>query len=159
MSDADTLVSLVATSATDRDFIFRLFSLLKIDELQAWAWDEHMRETMLRMQFDAHERHFRTNFPGADDAVVRQGELPIGRLIVLRNAEALHLADVSLLSEFRGKGIGSHLIGKLQDEATAAGVPLRLNCFVGNPARRLYQRLGFCVVADQGSHLAMEWRT
>lgn len=158
MSAADTAVSLVATSPSDHDFMFRLFSILKIDELQAWSWDERMRETMLRMQFDAHERHFRTNFPGADDALVRLGEEPVGRMIVLRGAEALHLADVALLPEFRGRGIGNGLIRNLQAEAATTGVPVRLNCFQANPAIRLYTRLGFATVADRGTHRLMEWR-
>lgn len=158
MACADTPLSLLAVSASHHDFIFRLFSVLKTDELQAWAWEEQMRQAVLRIQFEAHERHYRANFPGAEDSLIRLNETLVGRLIVLRSGKALHLADLALLPEFRGQGIGGTLIRKLQLEATAEGVPVRLNCFAGNRARRLYERLGFAVVTDSGTHVSMEWR-
>ncbi|MBS4096761.1 MAG: GNAT family N-acetyltransferase [Sulfuricella sp.] len=151
-------ISLHTVSTADHEFIYRLFSTLKADELGAWSWDEQTREIFLRMQFNAHEQHFRVNFPGADDTVVRLGESSVGRLIVLRTMEMLHLADVALLPELRGCGIGSRLIRDLQDEAAGAGVPLRLNCFVTNPAIHLYGRLGFAPIGGIDSHRLMEWR-
>ncbi len=158
MACADTPVSLLAVSASHHDFIFRLFSVLKTDELQAWSWEEQMRQAVLRIQFEAHERHYRANFPGAEDSLIRLNETLVGRQIVLRNDTALHLADLALLPEFRGQGIGGTLIANLQVEATAKGVPIQLNCFAGNPARRLYERLGFAVVTDNGTHVSMAWR-
>ncbi len=103
----DTASMLHPTLPADREFVYALFCALKIDELQVWNWDEAMRTMLLGSQFAAHERHFQTNFPSADDSLIVVEDAPTGRLIVLRDGEKLHLADISLLPEYRGRGIGS----------------------------------------------------
>ena len=39
----------------------------------------------------------------------------------------------------------------------AASKPVRLHVEPSNPARRLYERLGFTRIADQGLYWLMEW--
>ena len=51
------------------------------------------------------------------------------------------------------------LKSSLQDEAASRGLPLRLHVARDNhDAARLYQRLGFIINGDTGSHFKMEWR-
>ena len=42
-----------------------------------------------------------------------------------------------------GRGIGAHVVRRLQRQARASGVRLVLEVLEGNPALRLYERLGF----------------
>lgn len=59
--------------------------------------------------------------------------------------------SIGVYPEFRGGGLGSLLLGSLIVRARAAGVPaLSLSVAAENPARRLYLRLGFVGVADDG---------
>lgn len=52
---------------------------------------------------------------------------------------------------WRGRGVGVALLGRLEQEARAAGVvALHLEASHGNPAHALYRRLGF---ADHARHL------
>lgn len=51
---------------------------------------------------------------------------------------------MSLLPEYRGRGIGSELLGRLLELLQEKGFErASLSCQVSNPAYRLYQRMGF----------------
>jgi ribosomal protein S18 acetylase RimI-like enzyme len=89
--------------------------------------------------------------------VVCDGQ-PIGRLIVDRCSDVIRLVDIALLPDHRKAGIGSELLRRLLDEATAAGKPVVLHVARSNPAATLYQRLGFFVSAWDDVYLEMQWR-
>ena len=57
------------------------------------------------------------------------------------------MIDIALLPDHRGRGIGARLLRDVLHEATAAGLPVRLSVERSNPARSLYERLGFRTVA------------
>lgn len=65
--------------------------------------------------------------------------------------------DIALLSQARGRGIGTRVITALLDEARAAERPVTLAVFAHSPARRLYQRLGFTETAARGAQVTMRW--
>ena len=114
------------------------------------------KQAFVGMQFDAQDRHYRQHYPRATfDVIVVDGQ-PCGRLYVNRSAEEIRIIDISLLPAFRGKGIGTLLLTGLLDEATAAGSTVSIHVERFNPAMRLYIRLGFSVVGDEGVYLLME---
>lgn len=76
-----------------------------------------------------------------------------GRLYVARWKEELRIVDIALLPDFRGRGVGTALLRRLMDEADAAGKPLSIHVEVNNPARSLYDRLGFEEVEDRGVYV------
>jgi ribosomal protein S18 acetylase RimI-like enzyme len=156
-------ISLHPTLPEDQEFCFNLFASVKQEELQASHWDEKLLSQMMRMQFAAHEQHHRRAHKQVSDFIVVAEPLPgvpqaIGRMIVGRG-DVLHLADLSLLPEFRGQGHGQRLIDGLQAEAAAQKIPLRLQCRPANRALNLYLRLGFVVMDSQPAHLLLEWRS
>lgn len=155
-------IRLRPTLPEDQPFCLHLFALVKTEELQAWQWDETLRAKLMHMQFAAHEQHYRQGQEAVSDNILLAEPLAgtvqaIGRMVVLRG-EALHLADISLLPEFRNQGLGGHLLGVLQEEAGRERLPLRLNCRPNNPALRLYLRQGFKVIEPGEAHLLLEWR-
>jgi ribosomal protein S18 acetylase RimI-like enzyme len=151
-------VTLREAEASDDDFLFALYSSTRRDEMVAWGMPDAQREMFLRLQYRAQQqRYLAEREHSTHDIILRDG-VPIGRLIVVRSADELRLADIALLPEQRGSRIGSALIRELQAEATAARLPLRLHVARDNAgAARLYERLGFAVCGDNGSHLKMEW--
>jgi ribosomal protein S18 acetylase RimI-like enzyme len=68
------------------------------------------------------------------------------------------VVDISLLPECRGRGIGTALLEAVIAEASGAGKFVALSVEKLNPALRLYRRLGFRKVDDQGVYWSMEWR-
>ena len=53
--------------------------------------------------------------------------------------------------------MGSSLLRSLQNEAAQAGRPVRLRVARGNPAQRLYARLGFRPAASDEIYVEMVW--
>jgi ribosomal protein S18 acetylase RimI-like enzyme len=82
----------------------------------------------------------------------------VGRLYVCRWPEELRLLDIALLPPRRNQGIGTRLIRDLLTEAGERGTPVTLFVEAHNPARRLYDRLGFVVVAPGEVYDRLEWR-
>jgi ribosomal protein S18 acetylase RimI-like enzyme len=105
------------------------------------------------LQRAAQRQEFFRRFPGSQLEIVCLGGKPVGRLWVWRAEGAIHLVDLIVAPERRGRGIGTALIRGL----LAAGGPVRLSVAVANaPARRLYERLGFRVTQRGETHLHLE---
>jgi GNAT superfamily N-acetyltransferase len=73
---------------------------------------------------------------------------PIGLWKLWCQPEVWWILQVQLMPEQQGLGIGAALIRGLIAQAGSAGVELRLKVLKTNPARRLYERLGFVIVGD-----------
>lgn len=117
-------------------------------ELAATGWSAAQKQAFCDMQFDARERHYIRAFPSAFSGVVREKGVPVGRLYV-DFADAVHLIDIALIPEIRGKGLGTQLLNWLIGFARSGDRLLTLEVAFDNPAQRLYERLGF-VVTRQG---------
>jgi len=72
--------------------------------------------------------------------------------------ERLHIIDISILPSFQGNGVGSYLISNLQQKAKEENKPVILQVLHTNPARNLYERLGFHVVSTDELYLKMRWQ-
>jgi ribosomal protein S18 acetylase RimI-like enzyme len=72
-----------------------------------------------------------------------------------RRGHELFLGSIELAPEAQRTGIGSSIIRSVLREASQRRVPVRLQVFRQNPARRLYQRLGFHVTGETPTHVEM----
>jgi ribosomal protein S18 acetylase RimI-like enzyme len=96
-------------------------------------------------------------FPKADPQIVSLGGIPIGRLLINRGEKEIRLVDISILPQCRNTGIGSLLVRRVQKEAAALRLPVVLHVLRSNPALRLYERLGFLKLGDNGPYVRMKW--
>lgn len=142
---------------SDRAFLFQLYASTRIQELEAWGWDEMMQQQFLQMQWTAQQRSYATQFPEAEHLLISFQAHPAGRIMVAHSDASLTLVDISLLPFYRNKGIGTTLLQELQAEAADSSRPLFLNVLPENPAIRLYGRLGFQQVEHTGLHIRMKW--
>jgi ribosomal protein S18 acetylase RimI-like enzyme len=118
-------------------------------------WDEPTKRAFLRQQFDAQDAHYKEHYRDTSyDVIVVAGE-PAGRLYVARWKDEIRIVDISLLPAHRGRGVGTALLRELMADADAAGKPLSIHVEVNNPARSLYDRLGFEVAEDKGVYVLM----
>jgi ribosomal protein S18 acetylase RimI-like enzyme len=72
-----------------------------------------------------------------------------------KRQEDWFLARIAILPEFQNQGIGTAILQKIIG-AAPTHKPLRLQVFKINPARRLYERLGFVKTGATRTHLCME---
>jgi GNAT superfamily N-acetyltransferase len=121
-------------------------------------WGEAQREAFLRMQFRAQHLSYLVQFPLADFTIILRHDRPIGRLYVERRPEEIRGIDIALLPESRQAGIGTAILRHLLDEAACERKPCRIHVEKFNRAQRLYKRLGFTTLADDGMYLHMEWQ-
>jgi len=141
----------------DVELLYRIYASTREDELAAVPWDAAAKEAFLRMQFDAQDRYYRAIFPDASYDLIVSGEEVLGRLYVDRGEAAWLVLDIALLPDHRGQGIGARLLTDVLAEAGAAAKPVQIHVERFNPAQRLYDRLGFRQIADEGVYLRLEW--
>jgi ribosomal protein S18 acetylase RimI-like enzyme len=82
----------------------------------------------------------------------------IGRIVVDFGSNEVHLVDIALIPEARGRGYGSQILRVLQQAAAQTRAPVTLTVSRTNPrARQVYLALGFRV--EQGDAMAerMVW--
>lgn len=130
---------------------------MREEELAQVAWEEGAKEAFLEHQFSAQDHHYRTNYPGANLDVIEVDGAPAGRLYVHRGPAEIRIMDIALAPPFRGRGIGTALLRDLMEEAGASGRALSIHVEVNNPARRLYERLGFVPAGEHGVYVLMRW--
>ncbi len=142
----------------DEAFLYKLYCTTRSEEMVAWGWDGAQQETFLRLQFTAQRQHYETAYGEAGHTILLVNDQPAGRIFVFRSERELVLVDIALLPDTRGSGIGTALIRELLDDAGRADKPVSLHVENHNRARRLYERLGFEIVEDNGAYFRMEWR-
>jgi ribosomal protein S18 acetylase RimI-like enzyme len=142
----------------DEPFLSRVYASTRTEELAPVPWSRAEKEAFLAAQFEAQHRYYHEHYPTEGFRVVTADGQAAGRLYVARWPAELRIVDISLLPEYRRRGIGGTLLRSLQEEARSRGVPLGIHVERFNPALGLYARLGFRTVADKGVYLFLEWR-
>lgn len=147
-----------AAGPLDDIFLLEVYAATRRSEVACWGWPPAEQDAFLDMQFHVQQRSFQLQYPDADHQLILLGSVRVGRLLVVRSGQEILLADIALLPAFRNAGIGTALIRRLQAEALASDRTVLLRVLRGNPARGLYERLGFQVIGENGTHHSMEWR-
>lgn len=150
-------VSLRPARPDDRDFLYEVYASTRLEELAPLGWDEAQVASFLEMQFAAQHDYYQSQFPSADFQIVIQDGQPIGRLYVDRRTDEIRIIDIALLPSHRGVGLGSGLLDDILAEAAESKLAVRIHVEQFNPSLRLYERLGFARIGDQGVYLLMEW--
>lgn len=138
-------------------FLLDLFAATRGPEFAALGWPEPALHSFLTSQAQLQARHYDTTYPGAFRGIVTGQGVAVGRLYLYARPGHIRVVDISLLPAWQTQGLGSALLGAVQAMAKAEDADVRLSVSIGNPAWRLYQRLGFVVVADNGAALEMRW--
>ena len=97
------------------------------------GYDDHL--ALLMYRFDCAE------------VLLRDG-VPVGLLKVSRDSAQWKLIQIQLVPKLQGQGLGAELLAKVIAEANNANVAVALSVLKANPARALYERLGFVVVGE-----------
>ena len=146
-------VTLRPVCSNDEAFVLDLFRSAHKQTFASLDMPEEEENELLRMQFIAQQSQYRDQYPDAHFDLVLKDEVAIGTMYAMRGPEKFVLIDIMLLVEHRNAGIGAELVKKLIREANAAKKALQAHVLKTNPAWRLWRRLGFEIVADDGVYL------
>jgi ribosomal protein S18 acetylase RimI-like enzyme len=156
----DTTWAWRALGRADLPWLVALYATTRAQELEPVPWPETVKQQFLAQQFVAQHQHYLGQYPQAHYLAIDVDGQAVGRVYLDECGEDDLLVDISLLPAWRGRGLGTALIRRLQQAAAMRGRGLRLHVQVHNPAaRRLYERLGFVAGDDSGqqTHVAMRW--
>ena len=128
--------------------------------LRRLTMTEHLQRVGAPTDDEAHHRRIAANF---EDAMIvcegtRANANPIGLLKVTRAADEWHVHQIQIHPSRQGHGIGEAVLRELLTEAAREHVPVSLSVLHGNPARRLYERLGFRFSSETATGANLIWR-
>ena len=150
-------VSLRPETPADEAFLRHLILESVAQELGAAAWPEPMRSHLLGVQYAGRRQSRRMNFPDAASQVIQADGENAGWVVTASLPEEMHIVDIMILPEMRGRGIGTAAIQEILSTAAHAGKPLRLSVNPMNQgAIRLYERLGFRKIGEDEVQYFME---
>lgn len=112
------------------------------------AMSPHFRAAGLSSKAENPERRLRMNFAMA--SIILHSKQLIGMLKLDRTTHPCwQLVQLLLAPEAQGKGLGTTLLYALIAEAKSCGAGVQLSVLKGNPAKKLYERIGFMTVAEE----------
>ena len=138
-------------NCTSEDFDF-LFELKKenfkwyVDKI--WGWKDDDQKERLQQDLNEHLSHKR---------IIMVNNKSIGVYVVHTTEDGdLFINEISILAEYQNKGIGRKILEEQLKENHKRGIRTILQVFKDNPAKKLYERLGFKVYGETETHYQME---
>ena len=143
----------------DRDFRFDLFCKSRLPEWDLVPLAPALRHQLMAMQFEAQTTSYAAQFPRARFDIIELEGRPIGRIVVDRPGDRIHIVDQAIVPELRSRGAGTAIMMSLMQEAETQNIPVRLMVADANdPSLKLYQRLGFHQIDEAVMYMELEWR-
>jgi ribosomal protein S18 acetylase RimI-like enzyme len=134
--------------AADREFLYALNeATMRGHAEKIWGWDESKQRAFFDNRFQPDEWQ-----------VIQVAGEDVGVLIVRDDGHELYLAEIQILPEWQGLGIGSGVVRSLMEDAASRRKPLTLRVLeVNGRARALYERLGFRPFRETDTHTYLRW--
>jgi RimJ/RimL family protein N-acetyltransferase len=140
----------------DYAFLLEVYASTRAEEMALVPWNADQRQAFVKMQFAGQQEHYQKTFPTASHQIILSNGRPVGRLYVARLEQEIRIVDITLLPPERNAGIGTSLLSGLLDEAGRVGKVVRIYVENFNPSLRLFERLNFKPIEEQGIHLLLE---
>jgi ribosomal protein S18 acetylase RimI-like enzyme len=135
-------------TADDVNLLWRIFcaSMKEYIRQARGEWNEEREEAQFRCQLDL-----------AASRIIRANNLEVGFVMMPTRDGALWIHTICIAPEHQNKGIGTEVMHSVIEEAKERTMALYLSVLKVNPARRLYERLGFRVVEETRHHFRMQF--
>lgn len=150
------MVQLRPVEEKDISFIETVYRTTREEELKLTNWNEHQKNAFITMQSMAQLAEYKKKFPGASYQVIRFNKKDAGRFYTWEDYDEIRLIDITLLPQFRGRGIGNFLLGELIKRSNRVQKKISLHVDPVNPALQLYLLLGFVHIKNNGRYFYME---
>ena len=131
--------AILLRAATEDDIPFLL-------ALRRETMSAHLAASGVDVSEADHLQRVRAAFDCA--SIVLHAGQPAGLLKVVRQEKEWELVQIQLAPSVQGRGWGTLLLRSVIAQARSAHVSLRLSVLKTNPAKRLYERLGFSKYCD-----------
>jgi ribosomal protein S18 acetylase RimI-like enzyme len=133
-------LNLHQAQAEHYDFALRLYLMtMRFYMQELGVWDEQQQRASFAAQWKREEVRI-ISVDGKDVGWLQFAELPT----------EIRLQKFFVSPQYQRSGIGSEVLSNLLATWRSTGKKIVLKVLKNNPARRLYERLGFSVVAEAG---------
>ena len=112
---------------------------------QTWGWRDADQRT-----------RFNQSFRPGDREIIEIENVPVGFISTESTPGKLRLLSIEITPSYQRQGIATSLVQDLISEATNADQLVELQVLRVNPARKLYERLGFTLRSETKTHFIME---
>jgi len=130
----------------DGEWLFALKRATMRDSIAAvYGWDDEVQRRMFEEKFE----------PGKIRIIQVDGR-DGGLLDVRERDDHVFLGRIEVMPVFQRQGIGAAVIQSVVAEAKKKHLPVLLQVLKPNPARALYERLGFFVYEETATHFKMK---
>ena len=133
----------------------RLYAEVREPELRQTGWSVEEKQQFCDSQYSLQDEHYRRHYADFEPWAICKLGAVIGRLYLATFDGKLILMDITLATSERGKGIGTSLLEDILSQAVSRQLEMRLHVEPDNPARRLYQRMGFVDIGEAGIYQEM----
>ena len=139
-------LSLQPAVESDHEFLYRLHCATMREYVdRTWGWDDEQQQTAFARRLSANHHLL----------ILLDGD-SVGMLELEHHPTELFIANIQILPEKQGQGIGSAIIREIVELAQSSDAIATLQVLeVNERARRLYERLGFRVVSEVPPHIRM----
>ncbi len=151
-------IKLRPVTPADDAFLLSVYASTRVDELNLTPWTPEQKQAFVAMQFAGQKQHYAAMYPGASHDLIYVNEKPVGRVYLDRTGEVMHILDITVLPEYRGRGTGAALLRRLMDEAGASGKAVTIYVESFNPSLRIFEHLGFRKEHQDGFQVLMKWQ-
>lgn len=158
----NTSLHLRPITSCDEEALCRIYASTRTEEMeQIVNWSPVQKQAFLEWQFRTQHQYYSEYYPGASFWLLELDGEAIGRLYLqaLHTDGSVRIIDITLLPQWRNRGIGQQLLLDIMDFATQRNRAITIHVESFNPAMRLYQRLGFELVSvTNGVYHLLEWK-
>ncbi|MGH2553134.1 MAG: GNAT family N-acetyltransferase [Chitinophagaceae bacterium] len=150
------MIELRPVEEKDQAFMEKVYRSTREKELEITGWTELQKQAFVFMQYSAQLSEYKEKFPGAAFQLIVYKKKPAGRFYTWQGDNEIRLIDITLLPQFRGRGIGTFLLQDLINQSNRILKKISLHVEPSNPALKLYQQMGFIHIKNNGRHYYME---
>ncbi len=151
-------ISLRLYNNDDLPFMQALYASTRENELAATNLSTLEKHNFLAQQFSAQIIHYTKHYSTDAFNIVEHNGEAVGRLFVDHWPQEIRVVDIALVPNYCNKGLGTYLFTKLFEQASKNKKAVTIHVEQNNPAKKLYERLGFTVKSNTNEiYLLMEW--
>ena len=141
--------SFINCTLDDFDFLFELKKenfKWYVDKI--WGWNDDDQKQRLKQDLEEHLAHKRI-------ILVDGKKVGVYAVHTTENGD-LFINEISILKEYQNKGLGRKILEEQLKENHKKGIRTILQVFKENPAKSLYEKLGFKIYGETETHYQME---
>ena len=140
------LIKIIPAEESHREFSYQVKKAAMGGYItQIWGWDE-------KVQKNLHDGDWRQKRP----RIILYDNKPIGTIRIVSNGDRLVIEQFYILPEYQNKGIGSHLLKHVLENADKTDLIVKLAVLKINPVISLYLRHSFEIIDSNETQYFME---